>query len=70
MSLGFADKRRTQGSKSLPVGTAANYASRQALETRLAAANGTYFTAARMGGMTENDLTYALRQIDDAAGIK
>lgn len=71
MSLGFTDKRRTQGhSTAEAVGTAANYASVTAMRTRLAAINGTYFTTARLNAMTENDMTYAIRQNDDAAGIK
>lgn len=72
MSLGFADKRSgaSTASGSTAVGTAANYTSPAAMRTRLAAINGTYYTTARLNSMTENDLTYALRLADDAAGIK
>lgn len=73
MALGFCDKRRTQATSAAGtsvIGTPANYVNKTALRTRLAAANGTYFTTARLNQMNENDMTYALRQIDDAAGIK
>lgn len=70
MSLGFTDKRSTQAQTTLPVGTVANYATVNAMRTRLAAINGAYFTTARLNAMNENDLTYALRLADDAAGIK
>lgn len=49
--------------------TPLNYSSISALRTRLAAANGALFTAARLDAMTLNDMIYALRTIDDAAGI-
>jgi hypothetical protein len=67
---GFVDKRRGRGQAASVLATAGNYASDGAMETRLAAANGTYFTAARLNQMTANDKIYALRTIDDAAGIK
>jgi len=67
---GFVDKRRVKGQSGTALGTSANYDSVAAMRTRLAAANGTYFTTTRLNQMTENDMIYALRQIDDAAGIK
>lgn len=40
------------------------------MKTRLAAINGTSYTAARLATMTKNDLIYALRVASaDAAGI-
>lgn len=66
----FVDKRRASGqTNTSPVGTPANYATESALDTRLAAADGTSYTAARLRQMTTNDKIYALRLIDDAAGI-
>lgn len=40
-----------------------------AMRTRLAAINGSYYTAARMNSMTENDMLYAIRQNDHASTI-
>lgn len=65
----FVDKRRTQGQTASSVGTPANYDNVPAMRTRLAAINSTYFTAARLNNMTANDMVYALRLADDAAGI-
>lgn len=70
MSLGFTDKRQTSGATTLPVATPANYASVSVMRIRLAAINGAYWTNTRLNSMTENDLTYALRLADDAAGVK
>lgn len=70
MALGFADKRRVQGSLTSPVGTPANYATITAMRTRLAAANPTYWTTARLNKTNENDMTYALRLLDDPTGVK
>ena len=67
--IDFVDKRRTQGAAAGVVGTPANYATVAAMRTRLAAINGTYYTAARLNNMTDNDMVYALRLNDDAAGI-
>ena len=69
MSLGFVDKRRTQGQKTASVGTPANYASEAAMDTRLAAVNAGYYTTAQLAKMTYNDKVHALRQADDSAGI-
>lgn len=65
----FVDKRRVAGTTTALVGTPANYSSVGAKRARLAAANPTYYTSARLDDMTDNDMTYALRTIDDAAGI-
>lgn len=67
---GFVDKRRAKGQLGTSLATAANYDSVAAMRTRLAAFNGAYYTAARLNSMTENDLVYAVRLADDAAGIK
>jgi hypothetical protein len=40
------------------------------LRARLAAVNGTYFTATRLNAMTFNDLVYALRLADFPSTIK
>ena len=67
---GISDKRyaaKTQSGSNLA--TAANYHSILSLDTRLIAANAAYFTAARLNMMGKNDKVYALRLIDDAAGL-
>lgn len=77
--LGYVDKRRnnkgqdagnTNGNP-VAAGTsdASNYASVAGLRARLAAVNGTYYTATRLNLMTKNDMVYAVRLADDAAGV-
>lgn len=66
--LGFVDKRRVQGDAAT-ASSGANYEDVGALRTRLAAANGALYTAALLNTMTKNDMVYALRLTDDAAGI-
>jgi hypothetical protein len=70
---GIVDKRKlakhTAASVAPNLATPANYTSINALRTRLAAANGAYYTTARLDQMSENDMIYALRTIDDAAGL-
>lgn len=72
-NLGMIDKRKVGRTTSAAVApnlaTIANYASISGLRTRLAAANGAYYTSARLDQMSENDMSYALRTIDDAAGL-
>lgn len=66
------DKRRTSVSSfasTTPIGTPANYGSISALRTRLAAINGSYYTAAVLDAMTVNDMQYAVKLNDDAAGV-
>ncbi|HET7713282.1 MAG TPA: hypothetical protein VFK94_02335 [Patescibacteria group bacterium] len=68
-NLGITDKRRTQGATTTPVATDANYADVAALKARLTAAAPASYPAATLNLMTKNDMVYALRLIDDAAGI-
>lgn len=67
------DKRQVQvGPTPLltqPIATPANYASVSTLRTRLAAISATAYSAANLDAMTVNDMIYALRLNDDAAGI-
>lgn len=75
--LGYVDKRRTFGDlghangnpTAAGSGDASNYASVAGLRARLTAINSTYWTAARLDQSTKNDLVYAVRLADDAAGI-
>lgn len=67
--LGFVDKRVTQGSTGSPVTSPFNFNSVAGLRSRLTAANAGYYTTARLDNMTKNDMVYALRTIDEAAGI-
>jgi hypothetical protein len=69
-AFGFVDKRRGRGQGASALATPANYVSDGALETRLAAINGAYFTTARLNQMTHNDKVMAVRLADDAAGVK
>lgn len=70
-SIGVTDKRRTQNQTDLPgtLGTSVNYTDVGSLRTRLEAINAAYYTAARLNEMTKNDMVYAVRVADDAAGI-
>jgi hypothetical protein len=67
--VGVTDKRKTQGSTSHPLATEANYVDVAALRARLTAINAGYYTAAVLNLMTKNDMVYAVRVADDAAGI-
>ena len=67
----FTDKRRGRGATGNDVvGTPANYATISAMKTRLTAGAGASYSAQRQNNMTKNDLVYALRLLDDAAGVK
>ncbi len=72
---GFVDKRRANNKSA---GVSANQlsanlttamASNDALDTRLAAINAGYYTAARLNAMTQNDKVYAIRLADDPTSI-
>lgn len=68
---GFVDKRIGRGQTTSGVfATSANYDSIPQLKARLAAVAPTKYTAARLASMTKNDMRYALRLEDDAAGVK
>jgi hypothetical protein len=70
-AVNFPDKRRTSsaanGNKN--VTTPANFASNNDLDAALTAANGTYYTAARLDKMTQNDKVHALRLIQESGSI-
>jgi hypothetical protein len=69
---GVTDKRAGRGNITATsiLAEAANMDTIEDLKVRLAAINGTSYTAARMRSMTYNDLVYALRLASaDAAGI-
>lgn len=65
----YTDKRKVAGSNTDPTSTPANYVTHTALNTRLTAINGTYFSAANLNLMGYNDKVYALRLNDDAGSI-
>lgn len=67
--IGVTDKRFLQTAATVPEATPANYSSVSALRARLTAINAGYFTSARLDNMTRNDMVYAVRLNDDAAGI-
>jgi hypothetical protein len=65
----YVDKRRSTtaaGSTDDNIGTPANYASIDALETRLLALG---YSQSDLNSMTVNDKQYALRLKDDSAGV-
>jgi len=64
------DKRQGRGTTTNPVTSDASMKDITAMRARLTAINATTFTAARLNTMTENDMLYAIRMNDDAAGIK
>ena len=69
---GFADKRkvgRVTSVNASNLATPANYTSISAKRTRLGVINAGYYTTARLNQMTENDMDFAIRLADDAAGI-
>jgi hypothetical protein len=57
------------GGSGSSLGNASNYVSITAMRTRLAAANGAYYTSAKLDQMTVNDMVFALRSIDDKTTI-
>lgn len=69
LNMGFVNKQRSVINTNAPVATIANYGSVGALRTRLAAINGTYYTAARLNTMSVNDMQYAVRLNDDPTTI-
>lgn len=69
--LGFVDKRRTRdGAGTGLTSDTTNYGSVGDLRAVLAVRNPSLYTAEMLNKMTKNDMVYALRLADDAAGIK
>lgn len=69
---GLTDKRVGRGNTTAThiLAEKANMDSVADMKTRLAAINGTSYSAARMHSMTKNDLVYAMRVASaDSAGI-
>lgn len=70
---GFTDKRRTGLTGSVNpatvLATVANYASLNAIEAALTAFSGTTYSQANLNIMNFNDKIFALRNIQDSAGI-
>lgn len=69
--LGVTDRRRTQAQADLPgnLTTDARYMSVSDLRTRLTAIDAAYYTSTKLNEMTKNDMVFAVRSADDAAGI-
>lgn len=65
---GFVDKRRTQGQVTTVITTPLNMYDTAKLRARLLAIGG-YYTAAVLDVMTKNDMVYAVRVNDEAAGF-
>lgn len=74
LDVDFVNAKRAKLKSNIGSGTdlttPANYTSITALDTRLAAINGTYYTQARLDKMNVNDKVYAVRLNDDAGSIK
>jgi hypothetical protein len=70
-NLRVIDKRRVPDSANSPISTATFAAaqSNATLDAALAAANGTYWTQARLDATCQTDKTHALRVLNDLAGI-
>jgi hypothetical protein len=72
-NMGVPERRESTNtqarSSTSPLGTPLNYADITKLRTRLAAINGARYTSANLDVMTKNDMIYAIRVSDDAAGI-
>jgi hypothetical protein len=72
-NFGFADRRNTTAAQAISSTTATatplNYNDITKLRTRLTAINGARYTSTYLDIMTKNDMVYALRTLDDAAGI-
>lgn len=69
--FGIVDKRRNAKGQNTfqALSTPANYTDVASLKARLTAISATTFTPARLNSMTKNDLLFAVRSMDDAAGI-
>ena len=73
--IGFVDKRRTQATTNTGLTTPANLLEVNGLRARLVAINSAYYNAVqpngatRLDNMTKNDMIYAVRLNDEAAGI-
>ena len=77
IQMGQINSNFTSARKAVPgidgtgnVTTPANYSSINAMRTRLAAAQPSYYTTAQLDAMTTNDMVYALRTIDDVSTIQ
>jgi hypothetical protein len=67
---GVTDKRKGLGTTTTPLSAIdANLRDVGSMRTRLAAARPALYTSAMLDTMTHNDMVYAIRQIDDPAGI-
>lgn len=67
--LGYVDKRRVPADAANRVTTDANFSDITSMRTRLFAVSATAYSVANLDKMTVNDMLYALRLADEAAGI-
>lgn len=65
----YTDRRRVQGANALPGGLATMARDVAGLRTRLTVINPTAYSTERLNLMTKNDMEYAVRVADEAAGI-
>lgn len=70
---GFIDKRNSTSagavSSTSPLATPLNYDDITKMRARLTAINAGRYTSTYLDILTRNDMVYALRTLDDAAGI-
>lgn len=69
--LCWTDKRRGSSGQTNtnPIGTIGNFKDESSIDTRLTAISGTAYSAANLKIMNLNDKIWALRQVDESAGI-
>lgn len=67
LPLDFVDVRQTQGQAGTSLANPADFSTITSAKTKLLA-NG--YTASQLNTMTVNDIVYALRVFEEAAGIK
>lgn len=66
---GVTDKRKGLGTTTNPLSSDASLRDIGSMRARLTAISSTTFTPARLDTMSHNDMVYAIRLADDAAGI-
>lgn len=69
-SFGFVDRRKSQGNSALGWGGGSiKYNDVNQLRAKLAAAAPASYPSKTLDSMTKNDMVYAVRLLEDAAGI-
>lgn len=72
VNVNFTNSRKAtadMGGGDADIATPANYASIDAMRTRLIAVDAGYYTTAKLDEMSVNDMVYAVRSHDDGTSI-